>query len=74
MDWPDFLFPVKGEVESFSVKVPGKPIERVNGNSLGGASSISAAKKGDNISIINIKYKSSLGQEGDASIVSIEVL
>jgi gliding motility-associated protein GldM len=74
VDWPDFLFPVKGEVESFSVKVPGKPIERVSGNSLGGASSISAAKKGDNISIINIKYKSSLGQEGDASIVSIEVL
>ena len=74
VDWPDFLFPVKGEVESFSVKVPGKPIERVNGNSLGGASSISAAKRGDNISIINIKYKSSLGQSGDASIVSIEVL
>lgn len=74
VDWPDFLFPVKGEVESFSIKVPGKPIERVNGNSLGGASSISAAKRGDNISIINIKYKSSLGQSGDASIVSIEVL
>ena len=74
VDWPDFLFPVKGEVESFSIKVPGKPIERVNGNSLGGASSISAAKRGDNISIINIKYKSSLGQTGDASIVSIEVL
>jgi len=74
VDWPDFLFPVKGEVESFSIKVPGKPIERVNGNSLGGSSSISAAKRGDNISIINIKYKSSLGQEGDASIVSIEVL
>jgi len=74
VDWPDFLFPVKGEVESFSIKVPGKPIERVNGNSLGGASSISAAKRGDNVSIINIKYKSTLGQSGDASIVSIEVL
>jgi gliding motility-associated protein GldM len=74
VDWPDFLFPVKGEVESFSIKVPGSPIERVNGNSLGGASSISKAKRGDNISIINIKYKSSLGQSGDASIVSIEVL
>ena len=74
VDWPDFLFPVKGEVESFSIKVPGKPIERVNGNSLGGASSISAAKRGDNISIINIKYKSNLGQSGDASIVSVEVL
>lgn len=74
VDWPDFLFPVKGEVESFSIKVPGSPIERVNGNSLGGASSISKAKRGDNISIINIKYKSTLGQSGDASIVSIEVL
>lgn len=73
VDWPDFLFDVKGEVTSFKVKVPGQPTVSVSGSKMSGAAgALSKAKKGDVVGVFNIKYSSSAGT-GEASAVTIEV-
>jgi len=74
VDWPDFLFPVSGEVTSFNVKVPGQATVRVSGNKMSGAAgAISKAKKGDVIGVFDIKYKTNTGLSGEASSISIQV-
>lgn len=73
VDWPDFLFDVKGEVTSFKVKVPGQPTVSVSGSKMSGAAgALSKAKKGDVVGVFDIKYSSSAGT-GEASAVTIEV-
>lgn len=73
VDWPDFLFDVKGEVTSFKVKVPGQPTVVVSGNKMSAASgALAKAKKGDIVGVFEIKYSSSAGP-GEASPVNIEV-
>jgi len=73
VDWPDFLFDVKGEVTSFKVKVPGQPTAAVTGNKMSGAAgALSKAKPGDVVGIFDIKYTSTAGG-GEASSVTIEV-
>ncbi|WP_395091116.1 gliding motility protein GldM [Vaginella massiliensis] len=74
IDWPDFLFPISGEVTSFNVKVPGHPTVRVSGNKMSGAAgALSKAQKGDVVGVFDIKYKTNGGQTGEASSVTIEV-
>lgn len=74
VDWPDFLFPVSGEVTSFNVKVPGQATVRVSGNKMSGAAgAISKSKKGDVIGVFEIKYKTNSGLTGEASSISIQV-
>ena len=74
IDWPDFLFPITGEVTSFNVKVPGQPTVRVSGNKMSGAAgALNKAEKGDVVGVFDIKYKTSTGQQGEASSVTIEV-
>ncbi len=74
VDWPDFLFPVSGEVVSFNVKVPGQPTARVNGASMSGAAGVlSKAKKGDVVGVFDIKYSGNGGIQGQASSITIEV-
>lgn len=74
VDWPDFLFPVSGDVVSFNVKVPGQATVRVSGNKMSGAAgAISKAKKGDVIGVFDIKYKTNSGLSGEASSISIQV-
>ncbi|WP_288764113.1 GldM family protein [uncultured Weeksella sp.] len=74
IDWPDFLFPITGEVTSFNVKVPGQPTVRVSGNKMSGAAAaLSKAQKGDVVGVFDIKYKTNSGQSGEASSVTIEV-
>ncbi|TGN30179.1 GldM family protein [Empedobacter tilapiae] len=74
VDWPDFLFPISGEVTSFNVKVPGQPTVRVSGNKMSGAAgAISKAKKGDVIGVFDIKYRTNSGATGEASTVAIQV-
>lgn len=73
VDWPDFLFDVKGEVTSFKVKVPGQPTVAVSGSKMSGAAgALGKAKKGDVVGVFDIKYSSSAGT-GEASAVTIEV-
>lgn len=73
VDWPDFLFDVKGEVTSFKVKVPGQPTVAVTGSKMSGAAgALSKAKKGDVVGVFDIKYTSTAGG-GTASSVTIEV-
>lgn len=73
VDWPDFLFDVKGQVTSFKVKVPGQPTATVSGDKMSGAAgALSKAKKGDVVGVFDIKYTSSAGG-GEASSVTIEV-
>lgn len=73
IDWPDFLFDVKGEVTSFKVKVPGQPTASVNGSKMSGAAgALSKAKSGDVVGIFDIKYTSTAGG-GEASSITIEV-
>jgi gliding motility-associated protein GldM len=73
IDWPDFLFDVKGEVTSFKVKVPGQPTASVSGSKMSGAAgALSKAKSGDVVGIFDIKYTSTAGN-GEASSITIEV-
>lgn len=73
VDWPDFLFDVKGEVTSFKVKVPGQPTVAVSGSKMSAAAgALGKAKKGDVVGVFDIKYSSSAGS-GEASAVTIEV-
>lgn len=73
VDWPDFLFDVKGQVTSFKVKVPGQPTVSVTGDKMSGAAgALSKAKKGDVVGVFDIKYSSAAG-DGTASSVTIEV-
>lgn len=73
VDWPDFLFDVKGQVTSFKVKVPGQPTVSVTGDKMSGAAgALSKAKKGDVVGVFDIKYSSVAG-DGTASSVTIEV-
>jgi gliding motility-associated protein GldM len=73
IDWPDFLFDVKGEVTSFKVKVPGQPTASVSGSKMSGAAgALSKAKSGDVVGIFDIKYTSTAGG-GEASSITIEV-
>ena len=74
IDWPDFLFPISGEVTSFNVKVPGQPTVRVSGSKMSGAAgAISKAKKGDIIGVFDIKYRTNSGANGEASSIAIQV-
>lgn len=74
VDWPDFLFDMSATVTSFKVKVPGQPTASVTGTSMSGAAgALSKAKKGDNVGIFEIKYRSSTGITGEASSITIEV-
>ncbi len=74
VDWPDFLFPISGEVTSFNVKVPGQATVRVSGNKMSGAAgAISKAKKGDIIGVFDIKYRTNSGATGEASSIAIQV-
>lgn len=74
VDWPDFLFDVKGNVTSFKVKVPGQPTAAVSGSKMSGAAgALSKAKKGDVVGIFDIKYTGTGGISGEASSVTIEV-
>lgn len=74
VDWPDFLFPISGEVTSFNVKVPGQATARVSGNKMSGAAGvISKAKKGDIIGVFDIKYRTNSGATGEASSIAIQV-
>ena len=74
IDWPDFLFPISGEVTSFNVKVPGQPTVRVSGNKMtSAAGAISKAKKGDVIGVFDIKYRTNSGVSGEASSIAIQV-
>ena len=74
IDWPDFLFPISGEVTSFNVKVPGQPTVRVNGSKMSAAAgAISKAKKGDIIGVFEIKYRTNSGVNGEASSIAIQV-
>lgn len=53
---PDFDFPVKFKVVSFKIKVPGKAIMPINGNSLAPAQSlISGLRSGDAVTIFDIQ-------------------
>lgn len=73
VDWPDFLFDVKGEVTSFKVKVPGQPTAVVNGDKMSAAAgTLSKAKSGDVVGVFDIKYSSAAGS-GEASAITIEV-
>lgn len=73
VDWPDFLFDVKGQVVSFKVKVPGQPTATVTGDKMtAAAGALSKAKKGDVVGVFDIKYTSTAGG-GEASSVTIEV-
>lgn len=74
VDWPDFLFPISGEVTSFNVRVPGQATVRVSGSKMSGAAgAISKAKKGDIIGVFDIKYETNSGQTGEASSIAIQV-
>ncbi len=74
VDWPDFLFPVSGEVTSFNVRVPGQATVRVSGSRMSGAAgAISKAKKGDIIGVFDIKYRTNSGATGEASSIAIQV-
>ncbi|MFV0148172.1 hypothetical protein OBK28_03870 [Empedobacter falsenii] len=74
VDWPDFLFPISGEVTSFNVRVPGQATVRVTGSKMSGAAgAISKAKKGDIIGVFDIKYRTNSGQTGEASSIAIQV-
>ncbi|MGV0755406.1 GldM family protein [Empedobacter brevis] len=74
VDWPDFLFPISGEVTSFNVKVPGQATVRVSGNKMSGAAgAISKVKKGDIIGVFDIKYRTNSGATGEASSIAIQV-
>ncbi len=74
IDWPDFLFPISGEVTSFNVKVPGQPTVKVSGSKMSGAAgALSKAQKGDVVGVFEIKYKTNTGITGEASSVTIEV-
>ncbi|NLN33261.1 MAG: gliding motility protein GldM [Flavobacteriaceae bacterium] len=73
VDWPDFLFDVKGQVTSFKVKVPGQPTVSVTGDKMSAAAgALSRAKSGDVVGVFDINYSSSAGN-GQASSVTIEV-
>lgn len=73
VDWPDFLFELTAEVESFKVKVPGQPTASVTGNKLSGAAGVlSKARRGDAVFVFDIKYKSG-AISGEASPITIEV-
>lgn len=73
VDWPDFLFDLTAEVQSFKVKVPGQPTASVTGNKMSAASGVlSKAKKGDAVFVFDIKYKSG-SISGEASPITIEV-
>lgn len=73
VDWPDFLFDVKGQVTSFKVKVPGQPTAVVNGDKMSAAAgTLSKAKSGDVVGVFDIKYSSAAGN-GEASAITIEV-
>ena len=56
---PDFLFDLKLSVKSFKVKVPGEFAVEVTGNNMSPAAKklLLKARKGDNISIYDIKAK-----------------
>lgn len=74
VDWPDFLFDLTANVESFKVKVAGQPTASVTGNKMSGAAGVlSKAKKGDAVFVFDIKYSSSSGIKGEASPITIEV-
>lgn len=74
VDWPDFLFDMTANVESFKVKVAGQPTASVTGNKMSGAAGVlSKARKGDAVFVFDIKYTSSSGIKGEASPITIEV-
>lgn len=53
---PDFDFPVSFKVVSFKVKVPGKPVMPVNGNSLAPVQSLTTGlRAGDAVTIFDIQ-------------------
>ncbi|SMC51658.1 type IX secretion system motor protein PorM/GldM [Moheibacter sediminis] len=73
VDWPDFLFDLTANVNSFKVKVPGQPTASVTGNKMSAASGVlSKARKGDAVFVFDIKYSSG-SISGEASPVTIEV-
>lgn len=73
VDWPDFLFDLTANVNSFKVKVPGQPTASVTGNKMSAAAGVlSKARKGDAVFVFDIKYSSG-SISGEASPVTIEV-
>jgi len=73
VDWPDFLFDLTANVNSFKVKVPGQPTASVTGNKMSAAAGVlSKARKGDAVFVFDIKYSSG-AISGEASPVTIEV-
>ena len=55
---PDFDFPVTFDVVSFKVKVSGKPVMPINGNSLGQVESLTKGlRSGDVVTIFDIQAK-----------------
>lgn len=73
VDWPDFLFDLTANVNSFKVKVPGQPTASVTGNKMSAAGGVlSKARKGDAVFVFDIKYSSG-SISGEASPVTIEV-
>lgn len=73
VDWPDFLFDLTANVNSFKVKVPGQPTASVTGNKMSAAAGVlSKARKGDAVFIFDIKYSSG-SISGESSPVTIEV-
>lgn len=73
VDWPDFLFDLTANVNSFKVKVPGQPTASVTGNKMSAAAGVlSKVRKGDAVFVFDIKYSSG-SISGEASPVTIEV-
>lgn len=60
VEWPDFEFPVTGEVLSMVVKPSGQRAVPVNGSSLGSAAE--GLKRGDDVQIFDIKYRTNFGE------------
>ncbi len=56
VDMPGFVYPVSFTVNSFKVKVPGKPTTTVNGNSLSEVANLfNNLRAGDKVNIIDIQ-------------------
>lgn len=56
VDMPGFVYPVSFTVNGFRVKVPGKPVATVSGNSLSSVASLfSNLRAGDKVNIIDIE-------------------